>query len=152
MVCGNLNMTGRNAGQKLLAVALVNNSAVQDHHNTGVGLGAHQSTESLLELENGRRELIIEKGIAALVTDLFQGRQGRTVERLQILALDMSSQKASVPLAMVQEISPRVARAYAGKTRKTVLRDLGELEKLELIEKTPEGYRARRELLVSCLG
>lgn len=85
------------------------------------------------------------------INDLFQDRQGRTVERLQILALDMSSQKASVPLAMIQEVSPRVARAYAGKTRKTVLRDLGELEKLELIEKTPEGYRARRELLVSCL-
>jgi Fic family protein len=53
--------------------------------------------------------------------------------------------------AQLTGLTPELADAYAGKGSKTVTRDLNALSKLELIERTPEGIRARRELMLSFL-
>jgi Fic family protein len=53
--------------------------------------------------------------------------------------------------AELTTLTPELAEAYAGKGSKTVTRDLNALSKLELIERTPKGIRARRELMLSFL-
>jgi Fic family protein len=53
--------------------------------------------------------------------------------------------------AQLSSLTPGLANAYAGKGSKTVTRDLNALSKLELIERTPQGIRARREVMLSFL-
>jgi hypothetical protein len=48
-------------------------------------------------------------------------------------------------------LTPGLAEAYADKKSKTVTRDLNALEGLWLIERTPKGIRARREVILSFL-
>jgi hypothetical protein len=65
--------------------------------------------------------------------------------------LDLSGQASDTPARNVRELSPKLSAMYADKTDKTIMRDLNELCKAELIEKTDEGYRARRELILAFL-
>jgi Fic family protein len=53
--------------------------------------------------------------------------------------------------ARLTTLTPQLAEAYAGKGSKTVTRDLNALSRLELVERTPKGIRARRELMLSFL-
>lgn len=48
-------------------------------------------------------------------------------------------------------LTPKLTNAYAGKGRKTVTRDLNALAERGLIERTTEGIRARREVILSFL-
>lgn len=54
-----------------------------------------------------------------------------------------------IPRAKLSILSPELAEAYATKKAKTVTRDLNALGKLELIERGPQGVRARREVMMS---
>lgn len=56
-----------------------------------------------------------------------------------------------VPRADIPTLTPQLAQAYAGKHGKTVTRDLGALARLDLIEHTREGVRARREIMLAFL-
>jgi Fic family protein len=58
---------------------------------------------------------------------------------------------AFVRRAKLTTLTPGLAEAYADKKSKTVTRDLNALEKLHLIERTAEGIRARREMMLSFL-
>jgi Fic family protein len=71
--------------------------------------------------------------------------------RRRWLVLDLTAQLEPVPLASIRYISPRIAETYAGKTDKTVQRDLNELEKMNLIQKTAKGIRVNRELMSAFL-
>jgi hypothetical protein len=53
--------------------------------------------------------------------------------------------------AMVRDLSPDLAREYAGKSSKTVQRDLGALMRMDLVERAPEGYKAKKEKLLAFL-
>jgi Fic family protein len=53
--------------------------------------------------------------------------------------------------AQLSSLTPGLANAYAGKGGKTVTRDLNALSSLELIERTSQGIRARREVMLSFL-
>ncbi len=54
-----------------------------------------------------------------------------------------------VPRDRLTALNPRLAVAYATKKSKTVTRDLNVLERLELIERSSKGVRARREVMLS---
>lgn len=56
-----------------------------------------------------------------------------------------------VPRAKLTTVTPQLAQAYTDKKSKTVTRDLNALEKLDLIERTSRGIRARREVMLSFL-
>lgn len=56
-----------------------------------------------------------------------------------------------VPRAQITTLTPRLTEAYAGKGRKTVTRDLNSLVERDLIERTDQGIRARREVILSFL-
>jgi Fic family protein len=71
-----------------------------------------------------------------------------TARRQRNLVLALPSDKF-VPRAKLSILTPELAEAYATKKTKTVTRDLNALERLELIERRPQGIRARREVMMS---
>ena len=58
-----------------------------------------------------------------------------------------------VLVAKILDISPKIAAAYATKTSKTLVRDLGVLKKMQLIDRGKrKGVRAKRELIFALLS
>ncbi len=72
-------------------------------------------------------------------------------QRRQTLMVDISSFDEPVPMAEVSKVSPRVAAAYAGKSQRTLSRDIQLLQKMGLLEVTDQRVRARREQILSFL-
>ena len=85
------------------------------------------------------------------VHELFKDQESPTEVRRRRLVLDMSRESAPIPLAQVRHVSPRIAEAYAGKTDKTVQRDVNALVNLGLVERMPRGVRVRRETVLAFL-
>lgn len=85
------------------------------------------------------------------VHEEFREKTGKTARRQRSLVLDLSRLEKPVQAGMVSDLSPRLAREYAGKTPKTVRRDLGALLKMDLVERTPEGFRAKKEKILAFL-
>ena len=85
------------------------------------------------------------------VHERFGDKKSPNEIRRRHLVLDLSRQEQPVPLTNLAQISPRVAAAYARRTRKTLSRDLNALLKMDLIVKEETGYRARRELILAFL-
>ncbi len=76
------------------------------------------------------------------VYDCFKNKNSATDIRQRSLVLDLSKKEAPVLLSELRHISPRIAEAYAGKTDKTIQRDVNQLQALNLVEKTDQGVRA----------
>jgi Fic family protein len=81
----------------------------------------------------------------------FKEKSGDVARRRRHLALDLSYKEEPVPLAEIRHISPRLAEAYAGKTTKTITRDVNALVEMDLVELTPKGIRAKREKMLGFL-
>lgn len=71
-----------------------------------------------------------------------------TAKRQRDLVLALPSDDF-IPRAKLTALTPSLAQAYATKKSKTVTRDLNALEQMELIERSPKGIRARREIMLS---
>jgi hypothetical protein len=86
------------------------------------------------------------------VHNKFRDRTDPAATRQRDLVLDLSQSSKPVSPTKIPELSPRLAKAYATKSSKTLQRDLVELENaLELIKRTPEGVLAKRELILAFL-
>lgn len=85
------------------------------------------------------------------VHEAFSDKKSPSHIRCRHLTLDLSGKKEPVSLDKLPEISPRLAAAYARKTRKTLSRDLNMLLKMELVIREKTGYRARKELILAFL-
>lgn len=85
------------------------------------------------------------------IHDRFRDKDGSSHRRQRYLVLDLSLAAGFVPVGKVAELSPRVAKEYASKTGRTLLRDLKELEQAGLVERTGDGVRARREIILAFL-
>jgi len=85
------------------------------------------------------------------VHEMFRDKMGVTQNRRRHLVLDLSQLHEPVPLAKIPEISPRLASAYARRTRTTVLRDVNALLALGLLVKEDSGYRAKQEVIAAFL-
>lgn len=85
------------------------------------------------------------------VHELFQNKSSASDVRQRHLALDLGSQPDWVQTGKISELTPRLAKAYANKTPKTVQRDLNTLAALGLILREPKQVRARRELIFGFL-
>jgi Fic family protein len=70
-------------------------------------------------------------------------------KRRRTLALELSRRKEPVPEEKAEELRQLLIDVYRDKTTKTVLRDLKELVRLQLIEKTEQGYRALRSRILA---
>lgn len=71
--------------------------------------------------------------------------------RQRHLVLDLSRKNEPVPLRKIPEISARIAKAYAGKTTKTLSRDLNALKDMELIRLESNGYVANKQIIFAFL-
>jgi Fic family protein len=87
----------------------------------------------------------------SFVHERFRDEPGANAKRQRDLVLDLSAATDPVPVGKVSDLTPRLARYYAGKSAKTMQRDLAAVEDLGLIERKPEGVRARRELILAFL-
>jgi len=85
------------------------------------------------------------------VHDRFHNKTSPSDIRQRNLVLDLSNSAVPVPPQKINELSPRLAKAYANKTQKTVQRDLNILEKIGLIERTPDGMKAKKEAILAFL-
>jgi Fic family protein len=85
------------------------------------------------------------------VYDVFTGKTSEADHRRRDLIIDLSVAKKPVPLEKLREVSPRIAVAYAKKTKKTFTRDLNTLSKMNLIRPTGEGVIANRDIILAFL-
>jgi Fic family protein len=85
------------------------------------------------------------------VHERFQNRNSRSQTRQRHLALDLGEGGKWLEVAMVTELTTRLAKAYAGKTSKTVQRDLNALVEMGLIARDGRRVRARREIILAFL-
>ncbi len=86
------------------------------------------------------------------VHEMFKDQTSEAAVRQRHLALDLSSiTDEAMRVAKIPEISTRMAAAYATKTRKTMVRDVNKLINMGLFERTKEGIRAKREVILAFL-
>ena len=86
------------------------------------------------------------------VHELFKDKASEAAVRQRHLALDLSLKgEEPVRAAKIPEISPRMAAAYATKTRKTMARDINNLIEMDLVERTKDGIRSKREVILAFL-
>lgn len=85
------------------------------------------------------------------VYEQFREKSGIAARRQRSLVLDLGRVGKQVQPGMVSDLSPRIAREYAGKTSKTIQRDLSALVKMDLVERTSAGLRAKKEKILAFL-
>ena len=85
------------------------------------------------------------------VHDLFRAKSGATNKRQRDLALDLGSVDDWIEISKIPEFTPRLAKAYAGKTSKTVQRDLNVLASHHLVHRDSRKIKANRELILAFL-
>jgi Fic family protein len=85
------------------------------------------------------------------VYEKFRDKRALGDKRRRDLVLDLSRENKPVAIPSVTKLSARIAGDYAGKTHRTLQRDLSILEELGLIERTPKDVRAKREIILAFL-
>ena len=79
------------------------------------------------------------------VHESFRRARGATDRRQRALVLALSSCEAPVSVDDVPDLGAEMARAYAGLSRRTLMRDVESLRQRGLLRVTPEGLAVRRE-------
>lgn len=84
------------------------------------------------------------------VHDVFQDQETPAKRRQRHLVLDLPKGKV-VPVGKIRSVSTRIAEEYAGKTSKSITRDLNAIQKLGLIRRRRDGVIANRALIEAFL-
>lgn len=87
----------------------------------------------------------------SFVQERFRNQDSRTRTRQRYLALDIGDNGGWIQVGEVADLTPRLAKAYAVKTTKTVQRDLNTLAAMGLIVRAGRRVRARREVILAFL-
>ena len=88
------------------------------------------------------------------VYDSFPVEASDTDKRRRDLALEIAAcipVGAAVSESKIQDLSVKVARMYAGKTLRTIHRDILRLEELRLVRITKDGVQPDREVILQFL-
>tara|TARA_R110001592_G_scaffold286949_1_gene555594 strand:- start:73 stop:1275 length:1203 start_codon:yes stop_codon:yes gene_type:complete len=85
------------------------------------------------------------------IHEQFMTLDGAASKRRRDLVLELSKQKGFVPRREIRNLSAKVATHYAGKTARTVDRDLTEVVAMGLVERTDQGVRALKETVLQFL-
>jgi Fic family protein len=86
------------------------------------------------------------------IYERFGDAKTQTQLRQRQLTLELSKEAQPVKRSDIRRASPAIAELYAGKTDKTISRDLNALLKMDLLELVPRvGYRPRRERVLAFL-
>ena len=76
------------------------------------------------------------------VHEQFRGKNSSAAERQRHLVFDLTASNKAVSPQDIASLTPRLAKAYATKTEKTVTRDLNRVVEMALVKKTARGYLA----------
>jgi Fic family protein len=85
------------------------------------------------------------------VNEQFEDQTSEAAHRRRQLVLDLSVSTEHVPRNQLLNLSPKVAKAYAKKTGKTLSRDLNMLEEMELVGRAGNSYYARKDRILAFL-
>jgi hypothetical protein len=85
------------------------------------------------------------------VHEKFRDHPGANAKRQRDLVLELSTAREPVAVGKITELTPRLAKAYARISAKTLQRDLAAVEELGLVERKAEGVRTKRELILAFL-
>lgn len=85
------------------------------------------------------------------VHDQFDGSNASSQLRQQQLILELSNRAEPVPIPKLSELSGQLATLYAGRTKRTLARDVNALAKKGLIVQSPDGVRACKEKILAFL-
>ncbi len=83
------------------------------------------------------------------VHEQFRDLAGESHTRRRRLVLDLSHRDRPIARSELKNVSPRIARAYATKTEKTLTRDLNWLTQMELLRKTEKGYEPCSDIILA---
>lgn len=93
------------------------------------------------------RQLHIEVAWLNYIHEVFHHQNTRAAARQKALILDISEKTIPVPLGEMDQVSPRVAKAYAGMHPRTCSRDVDALKAKGLLVLDGSGYRANQSLM-----
>lgn len=65
----------------------------------------------------------------------FRGKSSESRDRQRSLVFALSNEDLAVPVKELPLLDPRLARAYAGKTERTLARDVNELVSIGLVKR-----------------
>ena len=85
------------------------------------------------------------------VLECFKGRTTAAAERQKALVLDIFERDDFVALSAIDQVSPRIAKAYAGMHPRTVSRDIEYLVELGLLLREGDSVVANRGLVANML-
>ena len=85
------------------------------------------------------------------VHDLFRNKDSPTDKRRRQLVEDLGEATEPIPIVRLRYLSPRVAEGYAGKTDRTIRRDVNVLEEMGLLRRSFGGVEIDRELMTAFL-
>ena len=85
------------------------------------------------------------------VHEKFKQQNSVSDIRQRHLAIDLGKREGWTAITEVPALTPRLAAAYAGKTSKTIQRDLNALFASGLIVRQPKAIRAKKEVLFAFL-
>jgi Fic family protein len=85
------------------------------------------------------------------VHEQFKNKNSHTDTRQKSAALDLGAKGDWIQIGEITELTTRLARAYAGKTPKTVQRDINALIKMGLIIRDGRKVKANREVILAFL-
>jgi len=79
------------------------------------------------------------------IADLFDGRTRTGDLRRRMLIEALGREGAPVRIGRLRYLTPKLAEAYAGKSEKTLSRDVRWLEEEGLVQRTLQGVKALRD-------
>ncbi|MEO8391693.1 MAG: Fic family protein [Chloroflexota bacterium] len=86
------------------------------------------------------------------IYDQFRGhKDGKTTARRRQLIFDMSAAKQALSFEEIRHLSPKIAEAYAGKTDRTIQRDLNALARMGLIVIAGRKYSPNQQIIQAFL-
>lgn len=85
------------------------------------------------------------------VHEVFGPQKSAAHRRQLAIVLAMSRRGGFVKTTEIRLLDPQIAAELARKTTKTVTRDLNRLKRMDLIEASPEGHRAKTERMLAFL-
>jgi Fic family protein len=97
------------------------------------------------------RKLQMENAWRNHIHDHFRKKPGKAAQRQKELLLDIFEKESAVPISEVDQISPRLAKAYAGKHPITCARDIDSLVKEGFLLREAKAVQANRSLVSSFL-
>jgi Fic family protein len=105
----------------------------------------------LSEIQQYQLRVIWFDQVSRILQNEMEGTSVEVMNRRRDLVITLSHRTVPVPVSNIALLTPDLAKAYARKTRKTLIRDLNALNGLALVEIGRDGARALSEMVLAFL-